>query len=337
MATTTRPRGRFSFSSGASPAPARPIPWPGSPANIPNADLVTLTGDALRQFHPGYRHLSHTDPLAVPNATSQATAAWVRDSIEHALTNRFSLMLEGTFRDAAIVSGTIRRFAAAGYRTHVVVLAVPAERSRLDCQLRYLDSDGVPGRWTPPSAHDTCYERLPTTLTVLEAVRELDQITISTRDGTDIYTNQRREDGRWLHPGRAYDALTTHRNQPMAGDEAAAWLQHYRQLVDRLHNGRHLDPRALPVHTRVHADAARVMAMADPFAPERPPHLDQHTADAPLPTDLLATSTGAPPADPLAPLAARAFPRLTTTADPTRPDAVPSAADIARTGPLRAR
>jgi UDP-N-acetylglucosamine kinase len=75
-------------------------------------------------------------------------------SIDHALAHRYSLMLEGTFRHAAVVADTIRRFAAAGYRTEVIVLAVRTEFSRLDSLLRHrLGGDGQPGRRTPPSAH----------------------------------------------------------------------------------------------------------------------------------------------------------------------------------------
>jgi len=157
-------------------------------------------------------------------------------------------MLEGTFRDAAAVADTIRRFSSAGYRAVVVVLAVPVERSRLDCLLRSLGSNGTPGRWTPPSAHDTYYERLPATLATLQAVRELDQITITTRDGVDLYTNQRGTDRRWQHPVRAHDALTAHRDQSMLSGEAQTWLRQYRLLLDQLDTHR-LDPRALNIYT----------------------------------------------------------------------------------------
>lgn len=75
----------------------------------------------------------------MPNATGPTVAAWVRWCIDHALAERMSLVLEGTFRDADVVSATVRRFAQAGYVTEAVVLAVRPELSRLDTFLRYVN------------------------------------------------------------------------------------------------------------------------------------------------------------------------------------------------------
>ena len=120
----------------------------------PNADLAVLTGDALRPFHPHCPTLLRADPLAMPNAIGPAVAAWVRRCIDHAMAERISLVLEGTFRDADAVSATVRRFAQAGYVTEAVVLAVRPERSRLDSLLRYVSPDAATAaRWTP--AHTT--------------------------------------------------------------------------------------------------------------------------------------------------------------------------------------
>nr|WP_031080311.1 zeta toxin family protein [Streptomyces sp. NRRL S-118] len=57
--------------------------------------LVPLTGDELRAFHPRYQELLDNHPLLFPNATAQASGAWVRMSIEHARDHEYSLLLEG--------------------------------------------------------------------------------------------------------------------------------------------------------------------------------------------------------------------------------------------------
>jgi UDP-N-acetylglucosamine kinase len=90
----------------------------------------------------------------MPNATGPAVATWVRSCIDHTITERFSLILEGTFRDPDVVAATLRRFVAAGYHTQAVVLAARPERSRLDCLLRSLGaSTGQAARWTPPTVY----------------------------------------------------------------------------------------------------------------------------------------------------------------------------------------
>jgi hypothetical protein len=274
---------------GGQPAAGKTIGIARLTRKTPGADLVVLTGDALRQFHPRAEQLLATDPIAMPNATAAATAAWVRMSIDYAHTHRFSLLLEGTFRDAAAVSNTLRRFAAADFFTDVAVLAVPAERSRLDSMLRYTFTiDGTPGRWTPPTAHDIAYERLPATVAAVEAVRELDRISVITRDGDEIFTNERGPCGGWHDPGRAHQALAAHRARPMPADQAREWLAQYRTLLDNLHQHPSVDPRALSTYARLHNDAAAVLttALHDLTDSRRGHPLARHHADGILLDDL---------------------------------------------------
>jgi UDP-N-acetylglucosamine kinase len=283
-------------------------------------DLVAVTGDALRAFHPNMARLLATDALAVPNATAQASGAWVRMTIDHALTHRYSLMLEGTFRDTAAVSATIRRFATAGYRTEVVVLAVRAERSRMDSMLRHHGSvEGQTCRWTPPSAHDTPYERLPATVVAVQALPELDRIAVVVRDGTEVFSNQRGADRRWRQPPDAHDALTKHRDTPLPRDEAQAWLAHYRALFDQLHREHRVDPRALPAYINLHADAARVAAMANPdrTLPDHVRQHAQHLLDQVLLNELRTATDASPAIAPATgPGPGRGFPSLADTQRP---------------------
>lgn len=282
----------------------------------PEHDLAAVTGDDLRQFHPHMAALLAADPLAVPNTTAPAAAAWVRMAIDHALTHRYSLILEGTFRAPDVVATTIRRFAAAGYHTHVIVLAVRGEQSRLDSVLRHRHStDGQPGRWTPPTAHDKYFEQLPTSVAAVESVTELDRISVLTRDGADIYTDHRGPGRRWQQPDRAHQALTTHRQLPLPRDEAQAWLRHYRALFDRLHRARDVDLRALPAYISLHGDASQIvdMAHADRSSRDHLEHDREHRLDQALLTQLQSTAQ-APPDRTVGPQAGsrprRGFPSL---------------------------
>jgi hypothetical protein len=151
----------------------------------------------------------------------------------------------------------------------------PATRPTLSCSpsglnaagwtawLRYtFTTDGQPGRFTPPTAHDTADQRLPATIAAVEAVRELNRISVITRDGDEIFTNFRGPDGRWHHPGRAHQALTAHLSRPMPADQAREWLAQYRILLDSLHQRRSVDRRELSTYVGLHSDAQSILTMA---------------------------------------------------------------------------
>ena len=242
----------------------------------PDTDFVYVTGDALRPFHPRYATLIRTDPIAMPNATGPAVARWVRACIDHALTHRYSLVLEGTFRDTDVVAATLRRFAAAGYHTQAVVLAVRSERSRLDCLLRWLGTDPAePARWTPPSAHDTSFTRLPNTVAALNDVTELHRITVHTRAQV-IFTDERQADGHWDRPNQAAVVLRAEHQQPPDPEAATAWLDHYQWAIETSEQLPTLDARAVPLYLAAFEDADRIAAVVapQPADPRHRPHAD---------------------------------------------------------------
>lgn len=277
----------------------------------PDTDFIYVTGDALRPFHPQYANLLRTDPLAMPNATGPTVARWVRACIDHALTHRYSLILEGTFREPDVVTATLRRFADAGYHTEAFVLAVRPERSRLDCLLRWLGTDPAePARWTPPSAHDTAFARLTHTVAALNDVTELHRITVHTR-AQIVFTDERHADGHWQHPRQASDILRVEHHRPFDSDAAAAWMGQYEWAIEMSEQLATIDARAVPLYLSILKDADRIATMANPAVadPRRHHHADAQRRTAAIlhrhhPS--LALSTGPSPS------AGRAFPSTTT-------------------------
>ncbi|MEX2985624.1 zeta toxin family protein [Streptomyces sp. C36] len=222
--------------------------------------LVPLTGDELRPFHPQHHEILEKEPWLFPDATGQASGAWVRMSIDHALENRYSLMLEGVFRDPAMTLSTAERFAEAGYTVEVVGLAVREERSRLDGLHRYLEG----GRWTPPDLHDLALRMMPETIAAAEASPAVHRITITDRSGADLYVNERGPDGLWTGEPAAVQALTAGRARPLPADDAGRWMERQREVIIDLAARGQIDATSRPVLQRVSADAEAVAVMADP-------------------------------------------------------------------------
>lgn len=163
-------------------------------------DLVEITGDDLREYHPDYARLADHAPFEMPGATAPVSGGLVRLALDHALAHRYSVLLEGTFRDAGMVTANATRFADAGYRVEVVAVATPAGVSRLSAEMRSLDA-GHPavGRWTPPEAHESALKKSAGVLDSLEQLRHVRRVRVFSREEL-LFDNTRNESGEWAHP-----------------------------------------------------------------------------------------------------------------------------------------
>ncbi|MFI1285150.1 zeta toxin family protein [Streptomyces sp. NPDC020858] len=236
--------------------------------------IVLLTGDELRPLHPRYRELLDQDAQTRETATAQASGAWVRMSIEHALREGYSLLLEGVFRDPAMTLATAEQFARAGVVVELVALAVREERSRLDAVDRFLEG----GRWTPPDLQDLAYRMVPQTVAAAEQSPAISRIVITNRAGRELYVNERDPAGRWKNRPAAVHGLTNERALPFPPEEAAQWLAKDRTVVVEMAARGETNDASRPVLRRLTQDAEVVAPMAhpDPTSPVRLTHRAAH-------------------------------------------------------------
>lgn len=229
----------------------------------PDAQLVPVTGDELREYHPDYPRLARTAPLEMPGATAPVSGGLVRLALDHAIEHRYSVLLEGTFRDTAMVTGTTARFAKAGYRVEVVAVATPAPISRLSAEQRALgDQAGDFGRWTPPEAHESALARSPEVLAALEASEFVARVQVHSRDRL-LYDNTRTPDGAWEHLPAAAEVLRAEQTRQPDPAQAADWLIRYQAIFDvaRARPG-YLGPATGPAYRRLEQDAAAYISIA---------------------------------------------------------------------------
>ncbi|QVJ03475.1 zeta toxin family protein (plasmid) [Nocardiopsis eucommiae] len=230
-------------------------------------ELVPLSGDDLRPFHPAFTRLAQDHPWLMPNATAQASGAWVRRCIDHALQNRYSLLLEGVFRNPHVVAQTIDRFAAAGYRVEVVGLAVPYRDSLLATLGRYLyPADTETARWTPATAHDSAYNMIPSTLQAAEDTAGTHQLHITNREGANLHTNTRTPHGQWTNPtpGAAVEATNSERNAAPSPEIARTWLELWAEHTRELAHRGQLNEQTAPTLTRLADQAQQAASIAYP-------------------------------------------------------------------------
>ena len=226
-------------------------------------ELVSITGDDLRAYHPGYQDLAVNDPLAMPAATAPTSNGLIRLALDHAIQGSYPVLLEGTFRDPAMVSATATRFAEAGYRVEVVAVATPAPVSRLAAEERFLRARrGEVGRWTPPEAHETALTGSPKVVAALEALPAVSLIQIYARDRR-LYDNHRTEADAWEHEARAAEVLRAEQARQLTPAEAIRWLTDYGVVFGAAHARRgYLSPTTEPAYQKLQDDAARMIELA---------------------------------------------------------------------------
>lgn len=150
---------------------------------------VPVIGDDFRAFHPDYRDLMRSDPLAMPHVTAQASGAWVGMAADHLRAVRRGVILETTMRQLPVVEATAAAFRSQGYRVEAHVLAVPGAVSALGTVTRYLGqaAGNDQNRWTPSAAHEAAYEAMPATVEQLVGRGLVDRITVATRSQSILY------------------------------------------------------------------------------------------------------------------------------------------------------
>lgn len=92
------------------------------------------------------------DPLGMPQAIAQASGAWVRMSLGTLKHGRAGVMVETTLAHPSANLASLEAFKAAGYKTRLDVLAVPALVSLASVMSRYVWQVYIEGagRWVDP-------------------------------------------------------------------------------------------------------------------------------------------------------------------------------------------
>lgn len=136
----------------------------------------------------------------MPAATAPTSAGLIRLALDHAIEYRYPVLLQGTFRDPAMVTGTATRF-----------------------EQRFLAAKNpLSARWTPPEAHETAPADSPEVVAALEALSAIDRVRVSSRNRL-LYDTDRTPDGTWRREPAA-DMRNSGQCAPLDTAEAVDWL-----------------------------------------------------------------------------------------------------------------
>lgn len=232
---------------------------------VEHPDSAVLSADGLRAFHPHYIELSRSRSDEATQIFAEATAAWLRDGLAYARTNRRSLLLEGSFQSAQVASATAELFQREGYRTHLTVVGVPRPVSLLSEASRYLLADlaGKAARFTDRAAHDAGFDATRALVAELEGEASVDRLTVISRSGA------------WVFDANGVDgfagasrALAREHVTPLTGPEGMRWLSELRASTDYALEARRLQPQVAEVLATLHEIAIAEVLPRLPLPPD---------------------------------------------------------------------
>ncbi|EJY0866512.1 zeta toxin family protein [Escherichia coli] len=100
-------------------------------------NIMIINGDDFRFLHPDFNYIYQTYGDDFVTHTAKFSGEKVERAIERAIANKFNIVVEGTFRNAATPLQTLKKLKDAGYRTEVMIKTTSAALSWESTNERY--------------------------------------------------------------------------------------------------------------------------------------------------------------------------------------------------------
>lgn len=154
--------------------------------------LVPIIGDDYRQYHRNYLQLLDNDSQRMPSVTAKQSGEWTGMCVDYADQNRYSTLIEGTWRNAATVLNEAETAKKLGRNTHAVIVATNPTLSRMGMLARYYGNlaQGTYARWTPIAAHETVVENISQNIQLIVRSELIDRFTVTDRTGTLLFDSE---------------------------------------------------------------------------------------------------------------------------------------------------
>ena len=146
---------------------------------------VVINADDLRDYHPMYKKLKLSEPERASFLVNEDVSMWTRKLIQQAVEEKRNIIFDSTFgsSDPNMIAATLSQFKENRYETHLWVLAVPAEFSKLGIYLRnemQLMQTGS-GRFVSMKVHDLNFNNIPVNIEMSVKNSLVDQVRIFSR------------------------------------------------------------------------------------------------------------------------------------------------------------
>lgn len=132
-----------------------------------NKNIISISGDDFRPYHPHFEEIQSLYKEESPKYTSKFSGRMTEDLIDKAVSEKYNIVVEGTFRTSATPVSTLKKMKQAGYRTGIAIQICDKETSWKSCQERYekmKETNPVLARAVDKAHHDLVIRQLPETI-----------------------------------------------------------------------------------------------------------------------------------------------------------------------------
>jgi predicted ABC-type ATPase len=148
-----------------------------------NPNFVFINGDDFREFLPGYKELTKSNPDNAADLSQYAVNFWVEKAIDRCMEEELSLIVEGTMRVPGTSLKTALMLKESGYAVTFVLVSTPYELSLESIRERYNQSVELfgAGRSVKIESHDEAFIGIKKTILVLFNAKVAERFVIINR------------------------------------------------------------------------------------------------------------------------------------------------------------
>lgn len=180
---------------------------------------IHVNMDFYNSHHPQFTKLRATDPANADAYLRPDGDRWWRRAQEYSASKRADVILESAMLARIEFEDILQLFRAAGYRTEVALMAVPAPMSRL----------GILDRFSR-EVREQGFGRMVSTADRGAA----DSIAVFRRGNVSVYSARKPTSGDWNELPESRNAVATERARPWTDQESLLFSRKYNELVRQL-------------------------------------------------------------------------------------------------------
>lgn len=191
---------------------------------------MILNGDEFRRYHPNFEEIQALYGKDAPKYTAAFSGKMAEMLLERALTEKYNVSIEGTFRTAVVPLETLEKMRRHGYQTAVHIQTAPAEvswQSTLERYNKMLEVSEHP-RYTDKAHHDLVVDLLARNADEVFKSGKADSFRVYSRDG--LIFDDKIHQGQL--PGTAIDT-ELHRNSRLLAKLERQYNQNEHRLSDK--------------------------------------------------------------------------------------------------------
>ena len=94
-----------------------------------NKNIISISGDDFRPYHPHFEEIQMMFREESPKYTSKFSGRMTEVLIDKAVSEKYNIVVEGTFRTSATPVSTLKKMKQAGYRTGIAIQICDRETS----------------------------------------------------------------------------------------------------------------------------------------------------------------------------------------------------------------